>query len=267
MLRTRLARRSRPAVLVVLALLALAAIVPPRPATAKTAEEWLADGDREYAAARLPAAQHAYAAAVQAAPTSYVALCRLSKAESELGELQKGDEQRRTRASAADHARAAIKATPDSAAGHVWLAVALGREALSEGPRTKLAMSREIKSEVDRALAIDPLCGRAWHVFAVWNVKVASLNTMERMAANAMLGGVPKGASNENAEIAFRKAIALEPGYVNHRLEYARFLASRHRQADARRELEKAVSLPPTSDALDERYQSEARELLGKMGK
>jgi hypothetical protein len=128
-------------------------------------------------------------------------------------------------------------------------------------------MSREIKSEVDRALAIDPGSGRAWHVFAVWNVKVASLNTMERMAANAMLGGVPKGASNENAEIAFRKAISLEPAYVNHRLEYARFLDSRHRRAEARRELEKAVSLPATSDALDERYQSEARELLGKLGK
>jgi tetratricopeptide (TPR) repeat protein len=180
--------------------------------------------------------------------------------------LQKGDIQRRTRASAADHARAAIKAAPDSAAGHVWLAVALGRQALSEGPKTKLALSREIKSEVDRALVLDSNVGRAWHVLAVWNVKVASLSAIERMAANAVLGGVPKGASNENAESAFRKAITLEPNYVNHRLEYARFLKSQHRDADARRELDKALSLPPTSDALDARYQSEARELLGKLG-
>jgi len=196
-----------------------------------------------------------------------VALCRLSRAESELGELQKGDEQRRTRADAADHARAAIKAAPDSAAGHVWLAVALGRQALSEGPRTKLALSREIKSEVDRALELDNAVGRAWHVLAVWNVKVSSLNAIERMAANAVLGGVPKGASPENAEIAFKRAITLEPAYVNHRLEYAKLLKSQHRQADARRELEKALSLSPTSDALDSRYQAEAREMLAKMGK
>ena len=114
--RKRLARGSRLAALV---LLALAAVVPPRLAAAKTLEDWLADGDREYAAAQLPGAQRAYAAAVQVSPASFVALCRLSRAESELGELQKGDEQRRTRASAADRARAAIKVAPDSAAGHV----------------------------------------------------------------------------------------------------------------------------------------------------
>jgi hypothetical protein len=261
--RERCARGSR---LAALALLLLAFIAPLGRAAAKTSEEWLADGDREYAAARLPEAERAYAAAVQAAPANFSALCRLSRSESELGELQKGDVQRRTRASAADHARAAIKAAPDSAAGHVWLAVALGRQALSEGPKTKLALSREIKSEVDRALALDSNTGRAWHVLAVWNVKVASLSAIERMAANAVLGGVPKGASNENAESAFRKAIALEPNYVNHRLEYAKFLKSQHRDADARRELDKALSLPPTSDALDARYQAEARELLGKLG-
>lgn len=253
--------------LALITLLALAALAPFRNAGAKTLEEWIADGDREYAAARLPEAQRAYAAAVQAAPASLEALCRLSKSESELGELRKGDEQKRTRAAAAEHARAAIKVAPDSAAGHVWLSVALGRQALSEGPKTKLALSREIKSEVDRAVALDPAIGRAWHVLAMWNVKLSSLNGMERMAANMVLGGVPKGASNENAEIAFRKAIALEPGYVNHHLEYGRFLKSVHRDADARNELEKAASLPPTSDALDARYQAEARELLGKMKK
>jgi tetratricopeptide (TPR) repeat protein len=258
-----MSRASLPA----LALLALAALGFLRPAAAATPEELVADGDREYAAARLPEAQRAYAQAVQAAPGNFLALCRLSKAESELGELQKGDEQRRTRAAAADHARAAIKAAPDSAAGHVWLAVALGRQALSEGPKTKLALSREIKSEVDRAIALDPGIGRAWHVLAMWNVKLSSLNTIERMAANAVLGGVPKGASNDNAEIAFKKAISLEPDYVNHRLEYGRFLRSQHRDADARTELEKAVSLAATSDALDDRYQAEARELLAKMRK
>lgn len=260
----RVARGSR---LALITLMTLAALVPLRNVAAKTLEESLADGDREYAAARLPEARTAYAAAVQAAPANLEALCRLSKSESELGELQKGDEQRRTRASAADHARAAIKVAPDSAVGHVWLAVALGRQALSEGPKTKLALSREIKSEVDRAIALDPGIGRAWHVLAMWNVKLSSLNAIERMAANVVLGGVPKGASNQNAEIAFRKAVALEPGYVNHRLEYGKFLKSQNRNADARNELEKAASLPPTSNALDARFQSEARELLGKMKK
>lgn len=249
---------------------ALAALVlllarPAAPAAARTPEELLAEGDQHYAAAHLAEARTAYSAALQEAPGHFVTLCRLSRTESELGELQKGDVQRATRAAAVEHARAAIKAAPDSAGGHVWLAVALGRQALSEGPKTKLALSREIKSEVDRALQIDPNVGRAWHVLAMWNVKIAGLNAIERMAANAVLGGVPKGASFEQAEQAFQKAIALEPEYVNHRLEFARLLKDRGRKTEAKKELEKAVSLPPTSGALDARYQAEAKELLAKL--
>lgn len=234
-------------------------------APAKTAEEWFADGEFQYASGRLGEARAAYAAALEAAPGHFATLCRLSRTESELGETQKGDVQRATRAAAVEHARAAIKAAPDSAGGHVWLAVALGRQALGEGPKTKLALSREIKSEVDRALQLDPAVGRAWHVLAMWNVKLASLNAIERMAANAVLGGVPKGASFEQAEKAFQKAIALEPEYVNHRLEYGRLLKDRGRKAEAKAELEKAVALPPTSGALDAHYQAEARRLLAKL--
>lgn len=226
--------------------------------------DWIAAGDLEYSAANLVNARDAYQSALAASPGHFVALCRLARAESELAELQKGDEQRRTRAAAVEHARAAVKAAPDSAAGHVWLAVALGRQALGEGAKTKLALSREIKSEVDRAIQMDPGIGRAWHVLAVWNVKISELNAIERMAANAVLGGVPKGASFANAETAFQKAIQLEPNYVHHRLEYGRLLRALHRDAEAKRELEKAVALPPTSSALDARYQAEARELLAK---
>ena len=232
---------------------------------ARSAADAIAAGDQAYAAARLDEARAAYGEAVQAAPTLAIALCRLVRAESELGETQKGDAQRAMFASAVAHAREAVRVAPDSAAPHSWLAVSLGRQAMREGPRTKLAISKEIKAENDRALAIDPTSGRAWHVLAVWNVKVASLNAMERMAANAVLGGVPKGASLANAETAFQKAIALEPEYVNHRVEYGRLLKELKRTADARRELEQAVALPATSSALDARYQADARALLEKL--
>lgn len=237
------------------------------PALAKTAEEWLTEGEQQYAKPDLVQARASFAAAVQAAPANAHALCRLARAESEIGELQKGNEQRMTWAAAVEHARTAVRAAPETAEPHVRLAVALGRQALREGPKAKLALSREIKAEVDRALALDPEHPSAWHVLAVWNEKLASLNAFERMAANVVLGGVPKGASFENAERAFKKAIALAPDDVNHRLAYGELLREMHRPADARRELEKAVSLPPTSSAIDARYQAEAREVLAKLPK
>jgi tetratricopeptide (TPR) repeat protein len=187
--------------------------------------------------------------------------------ESELGETQKGDVQRRTWADAVVHAREAVRLAPEQSEPHIILAVALGRQALHEGARTRLALSKEIKAETDLALQKDPSNGRAWHVLAMWNVKIASLNTFERMIAGSVLGGVPPGASYANADQAFQKAVELEPEYVNHRLEYGRFLKDQKRTADARRELEKAIALPATSSALDARFQADARQLLEKLPK
>lgn len=264
--RTRGSRPTRAIRSVLLAALTLALPSVPVASEAATATvDPAAVGDHAYAGAQLAEARSAWLVGLASSPGHFGLLCRLARGESELAELLRGDEQRRMRSAAVEHARMAVKAAPDSAAGHAWLAVALGRQALGEGARTKLAMSREIKSEVDRALQMDPASGRAWHVLAMWNVKIAELNAVERLAANAVLGGVPKGATYANAETAFQKAIQLEPNNVHHRLAYGRLLHELRRDTDARHELEKAVALPPTTSALDTRYQAEARALLAKI--
>jgi len=224
-------------------------------------------GDELYARGRLGEARQAYQGALAAEPPGFEPLCRLARVESELGEESAGEAQRQYIAAAVEHARATAKAAPESAQGHVWLAVALGRQALKEGPKTRLALSREIKSEVDRAIALDPAIGRAYHVRALWNRKLASLNLIERGVANTVLGGVPKGASMENAVRDLQKAVELEPDYINHRLELGRTYLMIKDRAGARRELEKAVALTPGGSALDSRYQAEAKELLAKLGK
>jgi tetratricopeptide (TPR) repeat protein len=248
-----------------LGVVALASWVSAGPLRAATLEESLAAGDSAYGRGDFAAASAAYEAARQAPPGAYPALWRLARIESEHGEDATGDAQKKLFARAVEHARGAVHAAPDSALGHVWLAVALGRQALHEGPKTQLSLSRDIKSEVDRALAIDPASGRAWHVLALWNRKLASLNFLERAAANTVLGGVPKGASMDNAVRDLEKAIALEPAYVNHHLELGRTFVQLKRWPDARKELEAAIALPPTSNPRDEKYQAEARALLARV--
>ena len=222
-------------------------------------------GDALYQQGRLADARAAYRAALDSLPGSYAALCRLAHVESEMGEDARGDPQRELMAAAVEHARAAVATAPDSAEGHVWLAVALGRQALKEGPRTRLSLSREIKSEVDRGIALDPGIPRAYHVRALWNRKLATLNAVERAVANAVLGGVPKGASMENAVRDLQKAVTLEPENVNHHLELGRTYSMLKDRAGAIRELEKAIALPPTSGPRDSIYQSEAKGLLRKL--
>jgi tetratricopeptide (TPR) repeat protein len=249
------------------ALLGLASLAAARAALAQAVAAPLERGDQAYARGDLTGARAAFEQALAAEPGSFAALVWLARVESELGEDARGEEQRRLVGSAVTHARQAVKAAPDSAQGYVWLSVALGRQALKEGPKTRLALSREIKAAVDRAIELDPGIGRAYHVRGSWNRKIASLSFIERAAANTVLGGVPKGASMENAVRDFEHAVALEPAYVNHRLELGRTFMEMKRWADARRELDKALALPPTSSARDERYQAEARELLARLPK
>lgn len=258
-------RRPLPSIVLHLSLVLVAiAAAAVRPARADVAAE-IAAGDVAYAQGQLPRALAAFQAALKEDPKHFSALWRLSRAESEAGEDAKGEERKQLIASAVEHARLATQVAPDSARGHLALAIALGRQALKEGPKTKLALAREIKSEVDRALQADASLGRAYHVRAMWNREVASLNALERMAANTVLGGVPKGASMDNAVNDLERAVSLEPDYVNHRLELGRTYLMLKRRDDARRELEKAVALAPTSNPRDAHYQTEARELLKKL--
>jgi tetratricopeptide (TPR) repeat protein len=233
--------------------------------SAYAAARALAGGDSAYARANLALARSRYATALSAAPDSFPALWRLARAESEMAEDATGAEQKQLIASAELHARAAISVAPDSAAGHEWLAVVLGRKALHEGPKARLAMAREIKTEVDRALELNPSSARAWHVRGRWNRELASLNLMERLAANTVLGGVPKGASMENAVRDLERAVALDPGFINHHLELGRTYLQLHRTEEARRELTRAASLTPGASPRDARYQQEARELLARL--
>lgn len=256
----RIARFARHAALAVAAALAIAP-----PATGST--DALARGDAAYAARRGADARAAWEEGLAQSPADLALLCRLARVESELSEDEKGEARRALVMSAVGRARAAVKLAPDSGVAHAWLAATLGRQALQEGPKARLALSKEIKAEADRAIALDPTIGRAWHVRAMWNRNVASLNLMERAVANSVLGGVPKGASMENAVADLRRAIELEPRYLNHHLELARTYLAMKRRDDARTHLEQVIALPPETGLRDPQHQAAARALLAKLGK
>lgn len=78
------------------------------------------------------------------------------------------------------------------------------------------------------------------------------------------LGRVTYGACREEAERCFEKALAIDPGLIQVRVEYARALLvlhGDHRAADAMAQLEKAVSAEPL-DALDLIGQLRGRRIM-----
>ena len=213
-------------------------------------------GDQSYAHSQLPEALAAYQQAAGQESDHFGALCGLARVESELGEGASGEERRRLVASAVEHARAAIKASPDRPGGHVWLAVALGQQAEMEGPKTRAGLWREIKSELDRAIGIDPGIARAYLERGRWNLRLSSRGIWERTMSKVLLAKVPHGASMDNAVRDLEKAVELAPDDIQSRMELAR----------AYLKLERAVAIP-AGRPRDPGLQSEAREQLEKLAK
>ena len=236
------------------------------PVYASGADAAVERGDRAYAHGQLREALAAYQTAVGEDAANFGALCGLARVESELSEGAPGEERRRQVAAAVEHARAAIKVAPDNAHGHIWLAVALGLEAQMEGPKTRAGLWREIKSELDRAIGIDPGIARAYLERGLWNRRLASRGLWERGVSKVLLAHVPSGASMDNAVRDLEKAVELAPEDIQCRMELARTYLKLDRFGDARRELERAVTIP-AGRPRDAGLQAEAREQLEKLAK
>jgi tetratricopeptide (TPR) repeat protein len=209
----------------------------------------------------------AYRAAALHDTTTYELWWRLAKVASDRGQRFEFDEQK-SRAEAAyaeavSASRRAVRLDPEGWEGHAELAANLGRDALFEGGKTRIQLSKEVKVEADRAIALNPRADRAYHVLARWNRGIAQLSFIEKAAAKVIYGGVPEGASMNNAVTLFEKAIAIDPNYANHRLELGRTYLALGLKDKAREQLERAIASPHTSP-FDAEYKSEAQILLRK---
>ena len=244
----------------------LRAAMPAYARPAGNVEAAIERGDQSYARGQLNEALVAYHAAVAEQAESFNGLCGLARVESELAEVTPGEERRRLIASAVEHARGAVKASPDHAQGHVWLAVALALEADMEGPKTRAGLWREVKSELDRAIAADPGIARAYLERGRWHRRLATRGIWERTWSKVLLAHVPKGSSMDNALRDFEKAVELAPGDIQSRMELARTYLKLDRVGDARRELEHVVAIPADRPR-DHGLQTEARESLEKLTK
>jgi tetratricopeptide (TPR) repeat protein len=226
----------------------------------------VARGDDSYARGQLREALASYQSAASLDAAHVGALVGLSRVEADLCESARGEERRRLVASAVEHARTAVKAAPENAAGHLCLAVALERQLGVEGPKTRAALEREIKSELEQAITLDPSSAQSYFERGLWNRRLATMSLWQRGLTRVMLAGLPRGASMENATRDLEHAVELSPDAIDYRLELARTYLKLKRDADARRELERALALPGNRPR-DPGLQAEARSLLEKLAK
>jgi tetratricopeptide (TPR) repeat protein len=239
-------------------------LASPAYATAQTAADHIALGDRDHAAMNAPSALHHYEEAVKADPKSYDALWKAAREAVDVGEFAPPAERDSLYTLAEQYARRAVEANPGDAEGHFNLARALGRRALSLGKRDRVKYAGDVRTHALEALKLNPKHPGALHIMGMWNYNVMSLSGMTRFMAKTFLGGKVFDSANWNdAQRYMEEAVAADPTRLVHRLDLARVYVARGDKTKAAEQYELVIRDPRT-EYNDRHYQSEAEaELRG----
>jgi len=193
-------------------------------------------------------------------PDSVERLWRLSRVQYEMGRL---DEKKAPKlfSKSEEYARAAITADPDSSDSYKWLAIALGAQAKYSDTKAQVGQSREIKENIEKAIALNPNDDISYLVLSRWHYKVSGLGTVARTFAKIIYGGVPK-ASLAEAEKLLWQAIELHDR-ISHRYNLAKVYDRMERYEDKKIQLQKAMLLPVTFPEEAEEQEKARKKLQG----
>jgi tetratricopeptide (TPR) repeat protein len=205
-----------------------------------------------------------YKAVLKIEPRNYIALWKCSELCSRIGNRQSTKSKKSDYFSAGrTYAEIAIKVNPTLADAYYALSVAMGRKALIESGNDKVKAVREIKTNADKAVQLNPNYGRAWHVIGKWNYEVYNLSGFEKAALKVFYGGLPPASLN-NAINAYEKARKLEPNFALNNLELAKAYHKNDEDAKAIALLKQLPSFPEkTLD--DAQIKQEGKKLLEKL--
>jgi len=165
------------------------------------------------------------------------------------------------------YARRAVAIDSTDVNGLFALAMALGRAALTHGPRERIAMAGEVYQAATRARARAPGHDGVLHVLGLWHAEVMRVSGVNRFLARNLLGGKLLGrASWDSAVALLAEAVKRDPERIYHRLDLARVLVDRQRYQEARLQLDSLLA-EPDRYRLDPRYRREATDLLGAVNR
>jgi hypothetical protein len=217
----------------------------------------------------LAAARAHLEAAIRHDPDSYEANWRLALVLIDIGKQIPDSRKSLTRdslyARAESYAHRAVAAKPAGAEGHFAVADAVGRAALSKGPKERVRRAVLVRAEALKTIELDPHHDGAWHILGRWNAEVVRLPALEKFLAKAFLGAsVFSAASWDEAERDLRLAVLYAPTKIVHRLDLAEVLVSRKEWPAAKQELYVIATLPLV-DVSDTSYKRQGRELMRKV--
>jgi tetratricopeptide (TPR) repeat protein len=230
------------------------------------ANDHVVRGDEAYAALKPADAIAHYEAAVAADSAGYDALWKASRSLADLAEYEPDKAKRADMYRRAEQlARRAVAINPDDAEAYFHLARAVGRVALSHGPKDRVKYGKEVRALGLEALRLDPDHPGALHVMGMWNAEVRRLPGIARFFAKSFLGGQIFGSANwDEAVRLLSRAVEVDPQRLAHHLDLARIYRDIDQPDKARIHYQHVIDGAAT-DYNDGHYKREAAEEMGKL--
>lgn len=205
-----------------------------------------------------------YLALDQAAPGDAFVLQKIARQYSDREvDVPTAVEKRRSIEQALDYARRAVALEPRNAVNVLSLAICYGKLGLYSDLRTKIELSRQVKDEAERALALDPNYAWAHHVLGRWQYEVGTLGAAARIWVRLFYGGLPQASTAEAVRF-LERAVALEPDELAHRLELGFALAADNRTNAAAAAFKAGLAMPSRAKH-DEAAKARARTALAAL--
>ena len=224
----------------------------------------VADGDHEFVRMNYTSAEVIYQSILAQSPQNADVLWRLSRVYVCMGDVAESSHQCEIYyRKAVEYARQSIAANETKSEGHSWLAASLGSIAMYEGSRRKVELCREIKTELDRAVQLNPKDEVAYTIMGSFYRALGGINWVERQLADLLLGGLPQG-GYADGEAAFKKAIQLSPNVLRHHFELGMMYYEAGRKEEAKKELQLANSLPIQMSS-DSRRKATMQKILAEL--
>jgi tetratricopeptide (TPR) repeat protein len=227
----------------------------------------LRDGDAAFQAFDNETARLCYQRAFAIDSTDCDVLWKLARADINRGMVAPNDEKSRWFVSGEGLARRCVALYPDSTEAHFFLAVAIGQMTKVVGGKRKIELSADVKREAEATLSLDPRHAGAMHILGRWNYEIAGLGWLSKVAAKIVYGGVPPGATYQQAQEWFERAIVERPDMPLNHLWLGETLIKVHDYRGAREELETCLALDDVlwDDSLTKaRAQKQLHEIEGK---
>lgn len=235
---------------------------------AKDFYDLLQQGDSAFYTMNYEKADSLYSIVLDMRPDNAAVNWRLARLYVSMGEAlppENTDERQPYYTKAVQHAETCIGNDDHIAEGHTWLAASLGVLADNIGPREKIKRVNSIKSELDRALELNPEDDVALSILGSFNREIAGMGWLEKVFAKTFLGSLPEG-SYEEAEEMLKRAIVSNPRVIRHYHELGKLYSDMKRYQEAVDVLQEALTKPVLMKS-DERRLKNIRTLIKKLSR